>query len=42
MWHAWGKGDVFVGFWLGGPNGRDHWEDQDVGSRITLSSTLGR
>jgi hypothetical protein len=18
---------VFLGFWLGGPNGRDHWED---------------
>jgi len=19
---------VFTGFWLGGPNGRDHWEDR--------------
>jgi hypothetical protein len=19
MWHAWGRGEVFTGFWLGGP-----------------------
>jgi hypothetical protein len=24
MWHAWGRGEVFKGFWLGGPKGRDH------------------
>jgi hypothetical protein len=30
MWHAWGKGEVFTGFWLGGPKGRDHWEDLGV------------
>jgi hypothetical protein len=33
---------VFTGFWLGGPKGRDHWEDIGVGRRITLSWTLGR
>jgi hypothetical protein len=27
MWYAWGRGEVFTGFWLGGPKGRDHWED---------------
>jgi hypothetical protein len=27
MWHAWERGDVFTGFWLGGPNVRDHWEE---------------
>jgi hypothetical protein len=27
MWHAWGRGEVFTGFWLGGPKVRDHWED---------------
>jgi hypothetical protein len=41
MWHAWGRGEVFTGFWLGGPKERDHWEDLGVGSRITLGLTLG-
>jgi hypothetical protein len=29
MWHAWGRGEVFTGFWLGGPEGRTRrrWED---------------
>jgi hypothetical protein len=22
-----GRGEVFSGFWLGRPKGRDHWED---------------
>jgi hypothetical protein len=34
--HAWGRGVMFIGFWLGGPKGRDHWEDLGVGGRITL------
>jgi hypothetical protein len=42
MWHAWGRGEVFTGFWLGGPKERDHWQDLDVGRRITLRWTLGR
>jgi hypothetical protein len=42
MWHAWGRGEVFTGFWLGGPNGRDHWEDLGICGRITLRWTLGR
>jgi len=25
MWHAWGRGEVFTGFWLGRP--RRRWED---------------
>jgi len=33
MWHAWGRGEVFTGFWLGSPKGRDHWEDLGVGGR---------
>jgi hypothetical protein len=41
MWHAWGRGDVFTGFWLGGPRVRDHWEDVGVCGRITLKWTLG-
>jgi hypothetical protein len=31
-----GKGEVFTGFWLGRPKGRDHWEDLGVGGRIIL------
>jgi len=29
------RGEVFIGFWLGGPKVRDHWEDLGVGKRIT-------
>jgi hypothetical protein len=36
MWHAWGKREVFTGFWLGSPKVRDHWEDLGVCGRITL------
>jgi hypothetical protein len=36
-----GRGEVFTGFWLGGPKVRDHWEDLGVGGRITLRWTLG-
>jgi hypothetical protein len=36
-----GRGGVLTGFWLGGPKGRDHWEDLSVGGRITLRWTLG-
>jgi hypothetical protein len=35
-------GEVFTGFWLGGPKVRDHWEDLGIGGRITLRWTLGR
>jgi hypothetical protein len=31
-----GRGEVFRGFWLGGPKVRDRWEDLGVGGRITL------
>jgi hypothetical protein len=34
-----GEGDVFIGFWLAGPKGRDNWEDLGVGGRITLRWT---
>jgi hypothetical protein len=37
-----GRGEVFTGFWLGGPKVRDHWEDLGVGGRMTLRWTLGR
>jgi hypothetical protein len=36
MWHAWGRGEVFTGFWLGGLKVRDHWEDLGIGGRVDL------
>jgi hypothetical protein len=42
MLHAWLRGEVFTGFWLGGPKARGHWEDLGIGGRITLRWTLGR
>jgi hypothetical protein len=27
MWNVWSGGEVFTGYWLGGPIGRDLWED---------------
>jgi hypothetical protein len=37
MWHTWGRGEMFTAFWLGGLEGRDHWEDVGIGGRITLN-----
>jgi hypothetical protein len=37
-----GRGEVFMGFWLGGRKVRDHWKDLGLGRRITLRWTLGR
>jgi hypothetical protein len=31
MWHAYERGEVFTGCWVGGQKGRDHWEDQGIG-----------
>jgi hypothetical protein len=42
MWHACRRGQVFTGFWLGGPKVRDHWEDLGIGGSIILRWTLGR
>jgi len=25
MWHAWGRGEAFTGFWLGDPKVKGHW-----------------
>jgi hypothetical protein len=41
MWHAWGREELFTGFWLGGPKLGDHWKDLGVGRSITLSWILG-
>jgi len=42
MWQAWGRGEVFTGFWLVGLKGSDHWEDLGVDGRIILIWNLGR
>jgi hypothetical protein len=31
-----GRGEVFTGFWLGGPKARDRWENLGVDGRIIL------
>jgi hypothetical protein len=36
-----GMREVFIGFWLGGPKGRDQREDTGIGERVTLRWTLG-
>jgi hypothetical protein len=40
--HVARMGEVFIGFWLGGPKVRNHWENLDIDGRITLRWTLGR
>jgi hypothetical protein len=40
--HVARMGEVFRVFWLGGQKGREHWEDLDIGGRITLKWALGR
>jgi len=42
MGHAWWRGKVFTGFWVGGPNVTNHWEDLGIGGSMTLQWTLGR
>jgi hypothetical protein len=37
-----GRGEVFARFGLGGPKGRDHYEDLGISGSITLRWTLGR
>jgi hypothetical protein len=36
MWHAWGRGEEFIGFWLEGPKVSDHLEDRGLDGTITL------
>jgi hypothetical protein len=40
--HGGGEGKGVYRVLVGGPKGRDHWEDLDVGGRITLRWTLRR
>jgi hypothetical protein len=37
-----GRGEMLIGFWLGGPKAREHWEDLGVGGKITLKLALRR
>jgi hypothetical protein len=33
-WLAWGTGEVFIGFWLGGLKVSDHWVDLGISGEI--------
>ena len=36
MWHVWGRGGAYKGFWRGNLRERDHLEDPGVDERIIL------
>jgi hypothetical protein len=36
MWHVWGRGEVYRGFWWGNLRERDHLGDAGVDGRIIL------
>jgi hypothetical protein len=36
MLYAWGRGEVYTGFWWGNLRERHHREELDVGGRIIL------
>jgi len=36
MLHAWGRGEVFTGFWLGGLKVRDHWHKWEDNIKMDL------
>jgi hypothetical protein len=36
MYHVWGKGEAYTGFWWGNPRERDHMEGSGVDGRIIL------
>jgi len=40
MWLALGRGELFTGFWFGGPKIRYHWEGLGVYGKITIIWTL--
>jgi hypothetical protein len=37
MWHVWGTGEVYTGFWWGVQKKRGHLENQGVDERIVLT-----
>jgi hypothetical protein len=36
MWHAWGRGEVLIGFWRRKLRERDHFEDKGIDGSIIL------
>ena len=36
MWHVWGRGEAYTGFWWGNLKKRGHWEDPGADRRIIL------
>jgi hypothetical protein len=42
MWHAWGREEVFTGFWWGGLDVRGRWEDLGVGGKDNIKMDFKR
>jgi len=40
VWHVWGRGEGYTGFWWGNMKGKDHLEDPSVYGRIILRWTF--
>jgi len=36
MWHVWGRGETYTGFWWGNLRERDHLYDPGIDGRIIL------
>jgi len=36
MWHVWGRGEGYTGFWGGNLRERYHWGETDADGRIIL------
>jgi hypothetical protein len=37
VWHVWGRGEVYTGFWWGNLREIDHLEDPGIDGRIILT-----
>jgi hypothetical protein len=42
MWHAWERGETYIGFWWESPKGKEHFKDQGVDGRMGSKWTFGR
>jgi len=36
VWHVWGRGEAYTGFWWGNLSERDHLTDPGIDGRIIL------
>jgi len=40
MWHVWGRGEAYTGFWWGNLRERGHLRDPGIDGRIILKTDL--